>query len=161
MWRMLRAQKTSMWKRDYVITADGQEVTTFSPARWKTGGQFSLGGSEYTIRANVWGSKYGMTAADGAVVATADRVGRKRWNVEAGGELYRFQRESAWRPDQALMLGNKKVGTIKRASKWKGGAVAELPEMSVPVQVFVVAVVVTMWNKQAAAAGAGAAAAGG
>jgi hypothetical protein len=103
-----------------------------------------------------------MTTTDGAVVATADRVGRKRWSVEAGGELYRFQRESVWRPDQALMLGDRKVGTIKRASKWKGGAVAELGEMSLPVQLFVLAVVVTMWNQQAAAAGAaGAVAAGG
>ncbi len=154
---MLRAQKAGMWKRDYVITSDGEPVTTFSPARWKTGGQFTLGGTEYTIRANVWGSTYGMTAADGAVLATADRVGRKRWSVEAGGELYRFQRESRWRPDQALVLGDKKVGTIKRASAWKGGAVAELPGMGVPVQVFILAVVVTMWSQQAAAGGAAAA----
>jgi hypothetical protein len=50
---MLPAEKTSMWKRDYVITADREQVTTFSPARWKTGGQFTLSGSEYTIRATV------------------------------------------------------------------------------------------------------------
>ena len=56
----------------------------------------------YEIRGNLWGSKYGMLAGDGAVVASADRVGRKGWTVESAGRVYTFGRASWWRPDQIL-----------------------------------------------------------
>jgi hypothetical protein len=153
--RMLTARKTSAWKREYVIESDGRVLTTFTPSWWQTGGTFDIDGHEYTIRQNFWGVKYGMAMADGTVVAGADRVGRKNWTVDAEGRTLHFRRASIWSGDQVMVEGDREVGTIRRISWWKGGAEADLPDLDPALQVFVVAVVLTMWNNQATAATSG------
>lgn len=149
---MLTAHKTSAFKREYEIEADGRAVATFRPSWWQTGGTFAVDGHEYTIRQNFWGAKYGMAMSDGTVVARADRVGRKRWTIEAEGRTLHFRRASAWTGEQAMVDGDREIGTIRKLSWWKRGAVADLPDLDPALQVFVVAVVVTMWDNQAAAA---------
>lgn len=152
---MLRADKNGMFSRTYRITADGRDVTEFESGWWRTGGTFSLDGHDYTIRANMWGGRYGMADENEGKVASADKVGRKNWTVESADGVHRFQRASLLRSDQVLLREGREVGVIERASLWKGGAVADLPGLSLPVQVFVVAVVLTMWEQQAGAAAAG------
>jgi hypothetical protein len=95
-----------------------------------------------------------MVDADGTPVASAERVGRKRWTVEAAGQTYHFQRASMWSDEQELLAGGVRVGSVRKTSFWRGDATAELPGLPLPVQVFVVGVVITMWNAKAAAAGA-------
>ncbi len=90
------------------------------------------------------------------IVATADRVGRKRWTVEASGRTYRFQRVSWWRSEELLVADGRPVGSVRRVSRWRSDAVADLPDLPLPLQVFVVVVVMTMWDAQAAAAATGA-----
>ncbi|MFN2494646.1 MAG: hypothetical protein ABR608_01885 [Pseudonocardiaceae bacterium] len=149
---MLQAKKVGFWKNRYEITADGRVLATWAPSIWKTGGTFELDGQRYEIRGNMWGSKYGMVTEDGAAVASADRVGRKRWTVQAGGRVYEFQRASIWRQEEILHSEGSQVGSIKRISMWRGDAMADLPGLPVPVQIFVLAVVLTMWDQQFAAA---------
>lgn len=157
---MLTAQQTSFWGRSYQIALDGTAVTTFSPKWWGNGGQFSLDGFDYELRSNAWGHHYVLTdVGRNAAVATAEKVGRKNWTVESGGRSYRFQRVSIWKNDQALLADGHQVGVIKRTSAWRLNAAADLPGVPVPVQIFVLAVVLTMWRSQAAA-GAAAASAG-
>lgn len=155
---MLTAEQTGFWGRSYRIGVDGRPLTTFTPRQWSAGGRFSLDGQDYELRSNAWGGKYAMTTGTdgGSAIATAEKVGRKRWLVQADARTYQFQRVSLWRGDQALLTDGRQVGVIKRTSTWKANASAELPGLSLPVQVFVVAVVVTMWRTQAAAAAAGA-----
>lgn len=152
---MLTAQQTSVWGRSYQIAMNGAAVTTFSPKRWGNGGQFSLDGSDYELRSNVWGHHYVLTdVGRNVAVATAEKVGHKNWTVESGGQTYRFQRVSIWKSDQALLADGRQVGVIKRTSVWRLNAQADLPGVPVPVQVFVLAVVLTMWRSQAAAGAA-------
>ena len=47
------------------------------------------------------------------------------------------------------------VGFVKRTSIWTSDAMADLPGLPVPVQIFVLTVVLTKWDAEAAAAGAG------
>jgi hypothetical protein len=153
---MIRAERTTLWGRDHLITADGREVTTFSASWWTSGGRFALDGREYEVRTNLRGRRYGMTEAGSDVpVATADGVGRRHWTVDAGGRAHEFRRTSLWSSDQALVLDGREVGSVHRASAWRGGAVADLPGLDVAVQVFVVAVVLTMWARASAAAAPG------
>lgn len=152
---MLHARKAGFWTGRYEIIVEGRVVARWEPSIWRTGGRFELDGRHYEIRGNVWGSRYGMTAEDGTVVASADRVGRKNWTVQAAGRVYTFQRASWWRPDQILHFEGRQVGSITRSSMWRSDAVADLPGLPVPVQVFVLAVVLTMWSQQAATAAAG------
>jgi hypothetical protein len=121
---------------------------------WRSGGTFELEGRTYTIRSNGWGTKYTMTTGSDRVVASAERVGRKNWTVQAGGHTYSFQRTSIWRQEQSLLRQGRTTGMIKRTSSWRSDATAELPELEPAVRVFVFAVVLTMWDNTRAAAGA-------
>jgi hypothetical protein len=68
-----------------------------------------------------------MTDEFGMVVAVANRVGRKRWTVEATGRTYQFRRASMWRPQEVLITNGRPVGSVRRVSLWRSDAVAELP----------------------------------
>jgi hypothetical protein len=149
---MLEARKASVWKNRYDITMDGRRLATWDGSSWKSGGTFGLGARHYVVRANMWGNKYGMVDEDGTRIATADRVGRKSWTVEADGRTYEFHRASLWRQEEELHSEGRRVGSVKRDSIWRGDAVADLPGLSLSVEVFVLAVVLTMWDSAAVTA---------
>ena len=144
-----------MWRNRYEIAADGQPLATWDGRAWRSGGTFALEGQRYAVKANVWGTRFELTDGAGQVVAGADRVGRRRWTVEAAGRVYRFAKPSWWRSDEVLVADGRPVGSVRRLRGWHGGAVADLPGLPPPVQVFVVVVVVTMWNAQVAASSGG------
>lgn len=149
---MLRAERDGLFSRSYRITEDGRDLTAFESRWWTSGGSFSLDGHTYRIRAGMWGGRYGMTDENEATVASAERAGRRNWTVDTPEGAYRFRRASMWRPDQLLLCEDREVGAVRRAGRWTGGAVAELPGLSLATQVFVVAVVLTVWEQQAGAA---------
>ncbi len=153
---MLRAKKTSVWKTGYRLSADGHPIAIWERSMWKEGGTFELDGQRYSVRSNMWGNKYGMTRGDGTPVAAADRLGRKRWTVEADGRTYEFQRASVWGQEQELHSAGQRLGSIKRTSVWRSDATADLPGLPLPVQIFVFVVVLTMWDRSSASAAAGA-----
>lgn len=149
---MLHAKKVGFWTSRYEITEDDRVLATWAPSIWKTGGTVELDGRRYVIRGNLWGSKYGMSTEDGTPVASADRVGRKNWTVEAGGRILECQRASIWRQEQIVHSEGRRLGSVSRTSWWRGDATADLAELPVPVQLFVLAVVLTMWDQQEASA---------
>ncbi len=150
----MEAHKTSAWRGHYRLTEGGREITTWDSSFWKSGGEFVLGGQRFRVRSNGWGSKYTMTDDAGAVVASAGKVGRKRWNVEAGGQTFDFQRKSFWSSEQELVLAGARVGSVRKQSAWRSDVDVDLPTLPPAVQVFVFGVVVSMWEQQSAAAAA-------
>jgi len=151
----LAARSIAWWRSRYEITADGQVVTTWRPNTWRTGGSFALAGRRYHLKSNVWGSRYELTDEMDLTIATAERVGRKRWTVEANGRTYHFERASLWRPEESLVADGERVGSVRRVSVLRRDAVADLPGLPLPIQVFVLAIVLTMWERREAAAAAG------
>jgi hypothetical protein len=147
---MLEARKVSLWHNRYELVVDGLPITLWEGRVWRSGGTFELAGRRYDVAANFLGSRFEMADDDGATVAAAERVGRKRWSVDAGGRIYRFQRTSWWRQEELLLADDRPVGSIRRTSSWRSGVVAELPDVPLVIQVFVVAVVLNMWDSQAA-----------
>ena len=91
---------------------DGRPLTSFDRSTWRTGGRFELDGRRYELRSNLWASTYALVADDGSPVATAKRVGRKEWTVEAGSTTHTFRRVSAWRHEEELHVGGQRVGSI-------------------------------------------------
>jgi hypothetical protein len=148
---MLMARKVSAWRSRYEVTIDGRPVAVWDGSLWKSGGDFELDGRRYRVRGNAWGNRFGMVDGDGTTVASADRVGRKRWTVEAAGHTYHFQRSSMWSSEQELHTVRGRAGSLKRVGFWRRDVVADLPGLPPPVQVFVLGVVVTMWEAQSAA----------
>ncbi|GAA3750704.1 hypothetical protein GCM10022225_38750 [Plantactinospora mayteni] len=149
---MLKARKVSAWRSRYEISVRGRFVTTWDNAFWRSGGDFELDGQRYQVRGNAWGNRFTLLDAAGGAVASADRVGRKRWTVEAGGQTYHFQRASLFGSEQELHAAGRRIGSVRRTGFWRGDAVADLPGLPLPVQVFVLGVVITMWSQQAAVA---------
>ena len=151
---MLTATKTSFWRGRYDISVDGRPVTVWDGRMWKSGGDFDLDGQRYEVRANFIGSTYTMVDAAGATLASARRVGRKHWTVETARGTLTFRRKSMWSSEQQLLVDDHPIGSIRRTSAWRNDAAADLPGLPLPVQVFVIGVVLSMWESQQAAAAA-------
>jgi hypothetical protein len=151
---MLKARKVSVWRGRYDLTLDGRPLGQWDGRVWRSGGTLDLAGRRYDVSSNVWGTRFEMADQVGVVVARADRVGRKRWTVEADGRSYEFRRVSWWRSEEALIAAGQQVGSIRRLSVWRSDAEADLPGLSLPLQVFVFVVVLTMWDAQAASSAA-------
>jgi hypothetical protein len=149
---MITARKTSAWRSRYEIFDAGRSIAIWDGSLWKSGGDVDLGGRRYRVRGNAWGTTYAMTDDAGAPVASAGRVGRKRWTVEAGGQAYEFRRASIWRDEQELYVDKVRVGSISRPSMWRSDLTADLPGLPLPVQVFVVGVFIAVGEAQAASA---------
>lgn len=161
---MLHARKASVWKKRYDISVDGDPIVTWDPAAWLSGGTLIVEGRPYRVRVSVLGATYTMEGDDGTVVAIAKRVGRRKWTIETpDGGVYEFHRISFWGTEQELMSGGQRLGSVKKVGFWRSGATADLPGIPLPLQVFTLAVILSMWarNASAAAGGASAAAAGG
>lgn len=151
---MLQARRVGFFRSDYEITVDGRPVTTWTSRTWRTGGSFELDGARYEVGGNFLGSRYAMADDRGEHIAAADRVGRKHWTVTADGAVYEFSRDSAWRREQVLIHKGAVVGSVRRTSAWRSDAEADLPGLPLPVQLFVLVVVLTMWEAQDSAAAA-------
>jgi hypothetical protein len=149
---MLQATKTSIWRRHYNVSADGRPLTSWDGKVWKSGGDFELAGRPYQVRGSLLGGTYTMVDGAGATLATARRVGRKHWTVQTDRMTYTFRRKSVWSTEQELLSGENRVGSVRRTSIWRGDAVADLSGLPLPVQVFVLGVVISMWDAQQAAA---------
>lgn len=150
----MEAQKVSFWKNRYRVTDQGREITVWDSSVWRSGGEFELHGQRFQVRSNAWGTKYSMVDAADTVLASADRVGRKRWSVRAGEQTYQFKRKSFWSTEEELLLGDTRVGSVRKTSVWGNDVAVELPGLAPELQIFVLGVVLSMWESQAAAAAA-------
>lgn len=148
----MEARKLSVWKSSYLVTDRGREVATWDKSIWRSGGEFTLDGRRFRVRSNGWGSKYTMADDSDAVVASAERVGRKRWSVSAAGQTYDFRRKSFWASEEELVLGDTRVGSVRKTSWWGGTVEVELPGLTPALQLFVLGVVLSKWDAESAAA---------
>jgi hypothetical protein len=122
---------------------------------WKGGGTFALDGRRYEVTATFWRTRSTMVDEMGGVVAAAERMGRKRWTVTAGSRTYQFRRGSALGHRQDLYEGEQRVGTIRRTNLWRNDVEADLPGVPIEVQVFVLGVVIAIWDNQRVLASGG------
>ena len=149
----MEARKISPWRSRYSVTDRGREIAVWDSSVWRNGGEFELEGRRFEVRSNAWGTKYTMVDETGTVVASAGRVGRKRWSVEAAGQTYDFRRKSFWHSEEELLLGDTAVGSVRKTSFWRGDVTVELPTLATALQLFVLGVIISMWDAQAASSG--------
>lgn len=162
---MLEAKRADDFRYIYEITVDGQPLTTIEGRLWREGRTVELDGRRYEIHGNLRRTRYEMTDQLGMVVAKAERVGRGRWTVTANGRTYEFRRQAvtsmrqlmdipSWlfarRREELLIEDGRAIGSIR----WLGhflDAVADLTGMPVPVQVFAIVVMQSVWDSERAA----------
>ena len=151
---MLHARRGGAFKRTYEITDDtGKQVAVWNPRTWRQAGRVELAGGGYEVETSGWTNRRAtLIGADGAVLATADGVGRKRWVVQTPEATYEFERVSAWRADQALLHAGQRVGILRRTGFWGNRAEADLPGLPLPVALFAFAVTLLLWERNDTAA---------
>ena len=152
---MLAAKRAGFWRGDYELSAGGRPLTRWNARIWRGGGTFDIEGRRYEVRAVRFGSRYEFRDRTGMPLAVANRVGRKRWNVEAEGRTYTFERASFWRSEERLVVDGRPVGTVRRLGAFRGDAVADLPGLPLPLQVFVFTVVLSAWDAAAGGSACG------
>ncbi|GIF71891.1 hypothetical protein [Asanoa siamensis] len=149
---MLTARPVSAWRNRYDVALDGRPLTTWEASFWKHGGAFVLDGHRFEVRGRAWGGRSTMVDEAGAELATAARVGRKRWTVTYRDQAFEFRRRSIWSQQQDLYVGDNAVGHARRPSVWRRDVELSLPTVPLPTQVFVLGVVIAQWDAETAAA---------
>jgi hypothetical protein len=148
---MMEAHRRSAWRNDYEITVDGRPLAVFTGSLWRGGGALVVDGLHYAVQSSTWSTSYTLVDDAGTLVASAQRVGRKEWTIDADGVAHAFRRSSAWSLEQEHLVQGMPVGTVRRTSMWRGDAVADLPMLPALVAVFALVVVLTTWDVAAAA----------
>ncbi|MDL5154663.1 hypothetical protein [Actinomycetospora termitidis] len=152
---MLEAHRVSSLRSRWEVREDDAPLLVLEAKGWRSSVRYTLDGIAYEVQASWTGSQYTLTTDDGAEVARAERIGRKRWSIVTPEGTYYFRRRSIWKADQEWVADpdtEEPVGSIRRTGTWRGDAEADLPGMPTPLAVFTLAVVLLMWEQAAAAA---------
>ncbi|HEY2221526.1 hypothetical protein [Actinomycetospora sp.] len=156
---MLEAHRATSFRSRWEVRQDGAPLLVLEKKGWRSGVEYALDGATYEVRSTWTGSRYTLTSGD-SELAQAHRIGRKHWSVSTPDGEFHFRRRSVWKADQEWVASADApsvLGGIRRTGTWRGDAEARLPGMSTPLAVFVLAVVLLMWEQAAAAATGGAA----
>ncbi len=149
----------SSFRPRWEVREEGVPLLVLEKKGWRSGVEYTLDGTPYEVRSTWTGGRYTLASGD-AEIAHADRIGRKHWSVTTPEGEFHFRRRSIWKADQEWVSApdaSEALGGIHRTGTWRGDAQADLPGMPTPLAVFVLAVVLLMWEQAAAAATAGAA----
>jgi hypothetical protein len=158
---MVTVQPRSSWKRGFdLLDGSGAVIGAFEGSPWREGGRIRSGGQEWEFRRER--SRRLVLAGPQGEGAAADRVSfwSGRWQVSAGGRTYELAKAAWYSQRLRLRSGDTVVGELSPRGVFGNKADVTLPpELPPAVQVFVVAVAMTLWRREQSAAAGGAAAA--
>jgi hypothetical protein len=162
--RMVIVQPHGSFKRGFdVLDEGGPTVGSFEGSPWREGGRIRAGGQEWEFRRERY-RRLVLARSEGEYAA-AERVSAwsGRWELTTGGRTYGLAKAAWYSRRYELRVGDAVVGELHPRGVFGNRADVLLPpELPPAVQVFVVAVVMTLWRReQSAAAGAAAAGAAG
>ncbi|MYR61997.1 hypothetical protein GTY54_39295 [Streptomyces sp. SID625] len=149
---MLHAKRIHVPAQQYELTEDGRALTTFSLRGGRIGARFTLRGTGYLVRVHRFSGGHELLDADGAAVATTDRV-RRDWNLMSSGQIVPFRQTAAAGREHTMLDGNgEPVGTIRRTGHLHTEVTADLPGLDPLLQVFALVVVLLRGRRKRAAA---------
>ncbi|GAB3573291.1 hypothetical protein GCM10027445_32290 [Amycolatopsis endophytica] len=148
---MLIAKRTSRLGRQYTLIRDGRVLPEFVLKRRSA--QFTVDDSGYSVRLHRFSRLCELFGADGAVLASTDRVGW-RWNLHASGQDYEF-RQTAMPGREYTMAGedDPAAGTIQRNGPADSTVTADLPLLKPELEAFVLVAVLLNRRRKRVAAG--------
>jgi hypothetical protein len=158
---MLVVQPRGSWRRGFdVLDESGTVLGAFQGSPWREGGRIRAAGQEWEFRRD----RYRRLALAGpqGEWAAAERISlwSGRWQLSTGGRAYELAKAGWWSRRYQLRAGDAVVGELSPRGLFSSKSDAALPaELPPAVQVFVIAVVMTLWRRENSAAAGGAAAA--
>jgi hypothetical protein len=142
---VLEGRRTGTWSDHYGLLLDGEPVGSWKRRAFRGGGTLVLEGRTYNVTSNFFGTGYQLLDPNGEGLAVANSVSRKRWMVEAGYREYQFARTSFWRLTFAYLVGDREAGNVSPISgSRRSDYAADLPDVPVPIQGFVLAIVLSL-----------------
>jgi hypothetical protein len=149
---MLLAHQRGPMGPAHDLTLHGAPLTLLTTRLRDGNSDFEFAGHRYEVRTSFLSRRYDLVSNEWSH-AVADGIGRKRWTVAHAWGVHGLAR-ARWGDNSSLQLlaGDVQVGHVRRTSMWRLDAEAELSVLPPLVQVFTVAVVLSLWRKQAAAA---------
>jgi hypothetical protein len=152
---MLRARRHGFFRREYEVHADDAPVTVLTGG-WREGCEFTLSGGSFRVERD--GRRHFVLTGPDGRLATADRQSGREWLVRTAGGDLTLAKPSIWRSDWEVR--GSATGAIRQEGWFNRTYTADVPpDVPLPMAVFVLYVVLVMFERQASAAAGGAAAA--
>ena len=153
----LTAAPRRWYSNDYTIFAHGEPLVTIQGGWFREQGVFTLDNAAYTVRTERPGRL--VLAQGDTVLARVTKVSfwKHQFVVEVNGSQYQLEATAAWQWRRSFVLrsSDTMLGTIAPQSPWNRNATIDLPEaLSLPVRLFLVILVIFMWQRDEAATAA-------
>jgi hypothetical protein len=136
-----------------VLDEAGRLVAAFSGSARTEHGDIAIGDGRWHVRRMTRG--HFVLESPSGVLAHADRTSAwsGRWELHAAGRTYDLVRRSWHSRVHELREAGRPVGTVEPRGPFSRHATATLPStLPLPEQVFVIAVVLTIWRRDQQAA---------
>jgi hypothetical protein len=149
---MLRARRRGIFRREYDVFSEGEQVTSLTGGR-RESCEFSLAGNGYRIE-RVDRRRFRLVGPAGQE-AVAERETGREWRVRSGSGNLTLAKPSIWRSSWEIRQRGTTRGEIRQDGAFKRTYSAGVPaDVPLPVGVFVLYVVLVIFERQAAAAAA-------
>lgn len=156
---MLELVPRRISSRRYEVRRDGEPVAEISLSWFREAGTLHIDGVAHELSRTGLGFGAFTLTRGGAPVARAHKPSafRNRFEVEHEGRVYEVMKASWWGRRFAVRTDGRAIGSIGPHHPFTRRSEIVLPaELGLPVTVFLAALVVLLWNRDASAAGAGA-----
>lgn len=147
---MGRVQPHGTFKNGFDLLDDADRVLgAFQGSAWRERGEITAAGEPAGFRRD-GGRRFALDGRSGELaVAEKPSIWSGRWVLHAGGISYELAKRSWMSRGFELSRGGQVVGGIEPRGMFSNKAAVDLPaELPPLVQVFVVAVVLTLWRRE-------------
>lgn len=148
--------------RRYTVRRDGQDVAEFTLAWLREAGRLHIDGVAHELRREGLASGAFTLSCAGMPIVTARKPSafRNRFEVDREGRRYEVVKASWWGRRFEVRADDQPIGSIGPHHPFTRRAAIDLPEdIGLPVQVFLAALVVLLWNRDSSGAAGGVASA--
>lgn len=142
--------------RRFTIRRDGETVADLELAWLREGGAVTIGGEPFELsREGLVSGVFALSRVGIEVVrASKPSAWRERLEVTHEGATYELAKASWWGNAYDVRADGRAIGSIRPRHPFTRRSAVTMPEeFPLAVTVFIAALVVLMWNRQAGAAG--------
>ena len=141
---------------DFNVSEGERHLAHVDVSAWKEKGILTINGVAHRVYRE--GALHGdfLLERDGIVLARATKPSafRSVLVIRHDGRTYELARASLWRRRYVVRSGNDEIGSLSATSAWRRDAAVTLPEQwPLPLKVFVIWLVIILWNREYALMG--------
>ncbi len=152
---MLDIEPVSWVSQRFIVRSSEGYAGEINFRFWREQGDMRLGHGDFEVRREKATSGRFLLHGPSGVVAEASKPSawRNFFLVDYNGMRFELRKASVWFRRFLVVAGTKEIGSVAPHSMWTRRAEAKLPEnWPLEVKLFVVWLVLAMWNREAGAA---------